>query len=125
MRKIISLLSVTGLLLALSAVPAKATCYTIPAVVPYNGYVIGGELCLGQNNLTFTGTATANGKTYDVVAFGAITGSGAQSTLSGSITVSLNGQVVKQVTIQKNVSSGQYDAVIAFLEKLLAQLPKA
>ncbi len=123
MRKLLSILSVTGLLLAFGAAQAQAECYTFPAVAPIKGYTVGGTLCYGQNSASLNGTATKNGQTYDIVAWANVTGSGANMVLSGSVTVTLNGNIVKQVTIHEGIPSRDLAAIEAFLSKLRAPLP--
>jgi hypothetical protein len=122
MKKLISILSVITLL-AIGAVEAKATCYSIPAIVPYAGYTIGGTFCYTQNSMSFNGTAAANGQTYAIVAAASVSGSGVNLTLSGSVTVTLNGKIVKQLSIHEGIPSGEIAAIEAFLAKVLSQLP--
>ncbi len=122
MRKILSILSATCLLLALGVGQARATCYTIPPTQLYNGYTIAGEFCLDQNGLSFTGTATKAGQTYDIVAVGNITGRPPRLTLSGTITVSQGGTIIKQITINQTAIN-DWAAIEAFLQKLLGALP--
>ncbi len=123
MRKLLSLVSVTCLLLGLGAVQAKANCYTIPPTQLYNGYTIAGDFCIDQNGLSFTGTATKAGQTYDIVATGNVTGQAPRLTLSGTITITLpDGTLVKQVTINKTAST-EWACIQAFPQKLLGSLP--
>ncbi len=123
MRKLLSIVSVTCLLLGLGVVQAKATCYTIPPTQLYNGYTIAGDFCMDQSGLSFNGTATKGTQTYDIVAVGNITGQAPRLTLSGSITVSLpDGTIVKQITINQTASS-DWVCIQAFLQKLLGSLP--
>ncbi len=124
MRKLLTILSASCLLLTLGVVQAKATCYTIPPTPLYNGYTIAGQFCMDQNGLSFTGTATKAGQTYDIVAVGNITGQPPRVTLSGTITVSLpDGTIVKQVTINQTAST-DWACIQAFLQKLLGALPQ-
>jgi len=122
MRKIISIVSAIGLLLAIGAAQAQASCYTIPQVVPINGYSIGGEFCLGQNSLSFVGVGTKSGVNYGIVAFGSVTGSGANLTLTGSVTVTQGFKIIKQVNIHESVGN-EIAAIEAFIKKFVGQLP--
>ncbi len=125
MRKLLSLLSVTSVLLAIGLVQAQATTYTYPVSFTYNGDTIQGNFALDTtaNTLSFTGTVTtAAGQTYDVVAEGDITGQAPRLTLSGSITISQGGVIIKQVTINQTAST-EWAAIDAFILKLLAALP--
>ncbi len=122
MRKILNILPATCLLLALGVVQARAVCYTIPPTQLYNGYTIAGDFCLDQNGLSFTGTATKAGQTYDIVAVGNITGKPPRLTLSGTITVSQAGTIIKEITINQTASS-EWAAIEAFIQKLLGALP--
>ncbi len=127
MRKLISILSATCLLLAMGLLQTQAATYTynIPPTT-YNGYTIQGifSLDLTANQLMFVGTATsAAGETYDIVAEGDITGQAPRLTLSGSITVSQGDTIIKQVTINQTASS-EWAAIQAFIQKLLAALPQ-
>ena len=97
MRKLISILSVTCLLLGLGLVQAKATIYT--------------------NNVSF-----AAGATYDIVAEGDITGQAPRVTLSGSITISQGTTIIKQITINQTANS-DWQAIDEFLIKLLQSFP--
>ncbi len=122
MRKLLSLVSVTCLLLGLGAVQAKANCYTIPPTQLYNGYTIAGDFCIDQNGLSFTGTATKAGQTYQIVAVGNITGQAPRLTLSGTIEITFPDGTVKQITINKTAST-DWACIQAFLQKLLGSLP--
>jgi hypothetical protein len=125
MRKLISILSATCLLLALSVTQAKATTYTDPVSFTFNGDTVQGVFTLDTTakSLSFDGTVTtAAGQTYDIVAEGDITGQAPRLTLSGSITISQGGVIIKQITINQTASS-EWAAIDDFLMKLLAALP--
>jgi hypothetical protein len=126
MRKLLSILTATCLLLALGVAQAKATTYTDPVSFTFNGDTVQGVFTLDTTakSLSFDGTVTtAAGQTYDVVAEGNITGQAPRLTLSGSITVSLpDGTIVKQITINQTAST-EWAAIDDFLVKLLAALP--
>jgi hypothetical protein len=122
MRKLISIVTAIGLFVTISAVQAKASCYSIPALIPINGYTIGGEFCLGQDSLSFMGTATKSGVTYGIMAVGSVTGSGTKLTLNGSVTITQGLKVIKQVSIHENLGN-ELAVIEAFLQKLLAELP--
>ena len=125
MRKLISILSATCLLLALSVTQAKATTYTDPVSFTFNGDTVQGVFTLDTTakSLSFVGTVTtAAGQTYDIVAEGDITGQAPRLTLSGSITISQGGVIIKQITINQTASS-EWAAIDDFLMKLLAALP--
>jgi len=124
MRKIISLLSVTGLLLALSAGQAKATCgtFTNQQIPGITGYTFSGQFCYSStyDYFSYTGTVTKGGQTYPIVASANVTETKNTVTVSGSITV--NG---KSTTFTKTVSTqyGSLSGLIAWAEKLAEQLP--
>jgi hypothetical protein len=125
MRKLLSILSVTCILLALGAVQAKATTYTDPVSFTYNGDTVQGVFTLDTTakSLSFVGTVTtAAGQTYDIVAEGDITGQAPRLTLSGSITISQGGVVIQQITINQTASN-QWAAIDDFILKLLASIP--
>jgi hypothetical protein len=126
MRKLLSIVSITCLLLGVGVLPAKATTYTYPVSFTYNGDSVQGTFTLDTTakSLSFTGTVTtAAGKTYDVMAEGDITGQAPRLTLSGSITISLpDGTIVTQITINQTAST-YWAAIDDFVMKLLAALP--
>ncbi len=126
MRKILSILSITCLLLAVGVVPAKATTYNYPVSFTYNGDTVQGTFTLDTTakSVSFTGTVkTAAGQTYDILAEGDITGQPPRLTLSGSIVVSLpDGTVVTEITINQTAST-YWAAIDDFLLKLLGALP--
>ncbi len=122
MRKLLSIVTAACVLLGMSLVQAKANCYTIPPTQLYNGYTIAGQFCLDQTGLSFVGTATKAGQTYDINAVGNISGQAPRLTLSGTITISQNGNVIKQITINQTAIN-DWAAIQAFLQKLLAALP--
>ena len=128
MKKLISILSITGLLLAMSAGQAKASCQQVTNLqIPQVNATFNGEFCNSKTYdfLSFTGTATTGGKTYNVVAVANITQGNKKVTVSGSITVSGNG-VNKQITFNKTVSTqyGNLSGAIAWGEQLVAQFSK-
>ena len=105
MRKIISILSVTGLLLALSAGQAKATCTQYTNLqIPQVPVTLNGELCNSTTYdfFSFIGTGTYNGQIYNVVAVANVTKGNKKVTVSGSITISGPG-INKQITFNKTV----------------------
>ena len=127
MRKIISLLAVTGLLLALSAVPAKATCIPVTGfAIPQVPGAFNGELCYSTTYdfVSFIGTVTSNGQTNNVVAVANVTKGNNKVTVSGSITIS--GSINKSITFNKtvpiNANYGGLDGLIAWGEQLASQL---
>ncbi len=123
MRKLVNILAAAGFLLVMGLVQGQASCYTIPPTQLYNGYTIAGDFCVDQNGLSFTGTATIGDQTYDIVAVGNVTGRTPRMTLSGTITVSQGDTIIKQVTINQT-ARGEWAAIQAFLQKLLASLPQ-
>ena len=121
MRKIISIL-VPGLLLALSAGQAKATCQQVTNLqIPQVNATFNGEFCNSKTYdfLSFTGTGTQGSQTYNVLAVANITQGNKTVTVSGSITV--NG---KSKTFNKTVSTqyGSLSGLIAWGEQLVTQL---
>ncbi len=126
MRKLVSILFATCVLLTLGLVQDQAATYTYPVSVTYHGDKVQGTFTLDTTarTLSFDGSVTtAAGQTYDIVAEGDITGQAPRLTLSGSITVTLpDGTIVKQITINQTASS-EWAAIDAFLMKLLAALP--
>ena len=125
MRKLLSILSASCLLLALGVVQAKATTYTNDVSFTFNGDTVQGAFTLDTTakSLSFDGTVTtAAGQTYDVVAEGDITGQAPRVTLSGSITISQGGVVIKQITINQTASN-EWAAIDDFILKLLASFP--
>ncbi len=124
MRKILSILSITSLLLVVGVMPAKATTYTYPVSFSYNGDSIQGTFTLDTTakSLSFIGTVTTAGGTFDIDAEGDITGQAPRLTLSGSITISQDGNIIDQVTINQTAST-YWAAIDDFIMKLLAALP--
>ncbi len=124
MRKILSILSITSLLLVVGVMPAKATTYTYPVSFSYNGDSIQGTFTLDTTakSLSFIGTVTNAGGTFDIDAEGDITGQAPRLTLSGSITISQDGNIIDQVTINQTAST-YWAAIDDFIMKLLAALP--
>ncbi len=125
MRKLLSILPITCLLLALGVVQANATTYTYPVSFSYNGDKVQGTFTLDTtaNTLSFIGMVTpATGQAYDIVAEGDITGQAPRLTLSGSITVSQGGVVIDQLTINQTASS-EWAAIDDFIIKLLSVFP--
>ena len=125
MRKLITILCATCLLLTLGLVQAKAATYTNDVSFTFNGDAVQGVFTLDTTakSLSFDGTVTtAAGQTYDIVAEGDITGQAPRLTLSGSITISQGGVIIKQITINQTASS-EWAAIDDFLMKLLAALP--
>jgi hypothetical protein len=128
MRKLLSILTVTGLLLVMSAWQAKADCSTVSNLtIPIQGNpTLNGQFCHSSTDdfLSFTGTAAYNGQTYNLVAVANVTQGNKQVTVSGSITISGNG-VNKEITFNKTVSTAQYGNYTGFItlgEKLASQL---
>jgi len=125
MRKLISILSATCLLLVLGVVQAKATTYTNDVSFTFNGDTVKGTFTLDTTakSLSFDGTVTtAAGVTYDIVAEGDITGQAPRLTLAGSITISQNGVIIKQITINQTAST-EWAAIDDFIIKLLESFP--
>jgi len=125
MRKLLSILSTTCLLLALGMVQAKATIYTNDVSFTFNGDKVQGTFTLDTTakSLSFDGSVTtAAGQTYDILAEGDITGQAPRVTLSGSITISQGGVVIKQITINQTANS-DWAAIDEFIIKLLQAFP--
>ena len=122
MRKLICLLSASCLLLALSAVPAKAGCTTINDATPYGK--VDGQVCVAHNNVSFNGTITnLAGQVYTVVAHGTISGKAPKVTLDGKVTVYRDGAIIAHVTIEDTAPT-ELGAAEKFLEKLLKKVPQ-
>lgn len=125
MRKLLCILSATCLLLALGVVQAKATTYTNDVSFTFKGETVKGTFTLDTTakSLSFDGSVTTPaGQTYDVLAEGDITGQAPRLTLSGSITISQGGTIVKQITINQTASN-EWTAIDDFILKLLASFP--
>jgi hypothetical protein len=125
MRKLLSILSATCLLLALGMVQAKATTYTNAVSFKFNGDTVQGTFTLDTTakSLSFDGSVTtAAGQTYEIMAEGDISGQAPRITLSGSITISQNGTIIKQITINQTASS-EWAAIDDFIIKLLQSFP--
>ena len=129
MRKLISTLTVTCLLLVMSALQAKATCLQynnqqIPGLP--QGTSVNGEFCYSTTYdfFSYTGTVSYGGKTYSVVGVANVAQGKNKVTVSGSITVSGNG-INKQITFNKTVSTTQYgglSGLITWGEQMAKQL---
>ena len=125
MRKLITILCATCLLLTLGLVQAKAATYTNDVSFTFNGDTVQGVFTLDttQKSLSFDGSVTtAAGQTYDVVADGDIQGQAPRLTLEGSITISQGTNIIKQITINQTASN-EWAAIDDFLLKLLASFP--
>jgi hypothetical protein len=122
MRKLLSFLSVSCLVLALSAVPANAGCTSIDESTPYG--LVKGQVCVSHDSATFNGTVTnLAGQAYTVAAKGTLSGKAPKVTIAGTVTVSQGGTVVAHVTI-KETATTELGAAVAFLEKLLKEVPQ-
>ncbi len=106
MRKlIISLLTVTGLLLALGGTPAKAGCVTLNEQSAQGS--VTGQVCLTSTSLTLTDVEVfdaASGKTYTINGSGTITGTWGNYTISGEVTIT-DGTNTETITVTTSGSN--------------------
>ena len=129
MRKIISILSVTGLLLALSAGQAKATCTQLTNFqIPQVPVTLNGEFCNSTTYdfFSFVGTGTYNGQVNNVVAVANVTKGKNKVTVSGSITISgpsLNKSITFNKTVPIDSNLGDLTGLVEWAKKLAEQFP--
>jgi len=119
MRKLIGLISGTCLALALTALPANATCYSLNGQsIPGIGAVTG-QVCLTSTSASLLAAVTTAAGTFDVVANGAIRG----TTLTGTVVIYKNGVVVERKTFKVS-SPVSYLTALEFFDKALALIPQ-